>query len=655
MATKLRNSTPLPLKNVKINDNFWSKYVQLVRDVVIPYQWEALNDRVPDAEPSHAIKNFKIAAGLEEGEFYGMVFQDSDVAKWLEAVAFSLETKPDNELEKTADEVIGIIEKAQEEDGYLNTYFTVKERSKKWTNLHECHELYCAGHMIEAAVAYYNATGKRKLLDVVCRFADHIDTVFGPEPEKKKGYPGHQEIELALIKLYHVTKEERYLNLAKYFIDERGTKPYYFDVEWEKRGRISHWLGKVSNAPSTGSEYNQAHLPVREQSKATGHAVRGVYMYSGMADVAAETGDLELLEACKRLWNNTVSKQMYITGGIGSMAHGEAFSFDYDLPNDTVYAETCASIGLMFFANRMVHMDAKGEYADVMERALYNTVISGMSQDGKRFFYVNPLEVVPEGCQKNQTKFHVKPERQKWFGCACCPPNIARLLTSLGHYIYSVNDSTIYTHLYIGGEVETELMGSKVKITQETEYPWAEKIRMRISVEEQKEFSLALRIPGWCKKAAIKINGQVIDISSIIKDGYAALNRIWSNNDVVELLLAMPAQRIKTNPKVRENIGKVALQRGPVVYCLEEVDNGTNLQELALPKEANLEVNFDSELLGGVPTITAEAERTKHDNWEELYKADTQDEITTQKIKFIPYYAGANRNVGEMTVWVRER
>jgi Uncharacterized protein conserved in bacteria len=380
---KLIKSKPVSLKNVKIDDNFWSEYQKLVKEVVIPYQWEALNDNVPDADPSYAIKNFRIAAGEEQGEFGGMVFQDSDVAKWLEAVAYSLTINPDPELEALADKTIDLIAKAQQPDGYLNTYFTIKSPDKKWTNLQECHELYCAGHMMEAAAAYYHATGKKKLLDVMCRFADHIAAVFGVEPGKLKGYDGHQEIELALVKLYKATGNEKYLKLSKYFIDERGQEPYFFEEEWRKRNKISFWSNSVSEKPN--ESYHQSHKPVREQSEAVGHAVREVYMCTGMADIAAETGDKELFEACKRLWDNIVNRQMYITGGIGSTNHGEAFSFDYDLPNDTIYAETCASVGLIFFAHRMLQIEAKGNYADVMERALYNTVISGMAKDGRHF------------------------------------------------------------------------------------------------------------------------------------------------------------------------------------------------------------------------------------------------------------------------------
>lgn len=640
----------------KIKDNFWSKYDALVRDVVIPYQRDALNDRVADADPSAAIRNFRIAAGEEEGEFYGMVFQDSDVAKWLEAVAYSLENHPDPELEKEADEVIDLIGRAQQPDGYLNTFYIINGLENRWTNLHECHELYCAGHMIEAAVAYYEATGKRKFLDIVCKFADHIDSVFGPEDGKLKGYPGHQEIELALVKLFRVTKDKKYLNLAKFFLDERGKDPYYFDIEWEKRGKTSHWTGGKGTAPSKSKEYNQAHLPVREQTEAVGHAVRAVYMYTAMADVAMETGDEELLEACRRLWNNIVYKRMYITGAIGSQVHGEAFSFDYDLPNDTVYAETCAAIGLVFFASRMLEAEPKGQYADVMERALYNGVISGMSLDGKSFFYVNPLEVNPEACEKNGNFRHVKPVRQKWFGCACCPPNVARLLASLGHYIYGIKDNTVYTHLYIGSNTEADIDGTKVNISQETNYPWDGKVSITINLDGAKEFGLGLRIPGWCNEAKLSVNGQELDLASVTVDGYAIIKRKWQNGDRVELDLPMEPVRVRSNPLVRANIGKVAIQNGPIVYCLEEVDNGPNLHTVVLPKDSELEVSFREDLLGGVNIITAQGEKAKVETWgSELYKANASFEYQPAKLTFVPYYAWVNRQPGEMTVWIRER
>lgn len=469
------------LHQLKINDPFLGQYQRLVRDVVIPYQWDALNDRVAEAEPSHAIANFRIAAGLEQGEFYGMVFQDSDVAKWLEAVAWSLCQKPDAELEKTADEVIALVAAAQCEGGYLNTYFTVKAPAERWTNLAECHELYCAGHMIEAGVAYFQGTGKRRLLDVVCRLADHIDSVFGPGENQLHGYPGHPEIELALMRLYDVTQEQRYLNLVKYFIEERGAQPHFYDIEYEKRGRTSYWNTYGPAWMVKDKAYSQAHLPLAEQQTAIGHAVRFVYLMAGMAHLARLSCDEGKRQDCLRLWNNMAQRQLYITGGIGSQSSGEAFSSDYDLPNDTVYAESCASIGLMMFARRMLEMEADGHYADVMERALYNTVLGGMALDGKHFFYVNPLEVHPKTLAFNHIYDHVKPVRQRWFGCACCPPNIARVLTSLGHYIYTVRPDALLINLYVGNDVAIPVGDNILQLRISGNYPWHEQVKIEIT------------------------------------------------------------------------------------------------------------------------------------------------------------------------------
>lgn len=652
LFNKLRSSEPLELKDVRINHSFWSRYIKLVKDTVIPYQYDAIHDRIPDAEKSFAIRNFRIAAGLEDGEFGGMVFQDSDVAKWLEAVAFSLHTHPDPQLEQMADDVVDIIEKAQQPDGYLNTYFTIKEPDKRWTNLAECHELYCAGHMMEAATAYYQATGKRKLLDVMCRFADYIDTVFGPEPGKLKGYPGHQEIELALVKLYQVTGDDKYLKLSRYFLDERGQSPHYFDTEWEERGKTDFF----PEMRSYGKEYAQAHLPIRKQETAEGHAVRAVYMYSGMVDVADETGDAALFEVCKKLWDNIVDKRMYVTGGIGSLSYGERFTFDYDLPNDLAYAETCASIGLIFLAHRMLRMEPDRRYADVMERALYNTVLAGMSLDGTKFFYVNPLEVWPDACDKNHTRNHVKATRQKWFGCACCPPNVARLLSSLGQYIYTANSDTVYVHLYIGGEADLNMGGRNVRLVQETQYPVENKTALKLSLDAEHEFSVALRLPGWCPGADVKVNGQPVSVKGNQVNGYVKITRVWKDGDIVELEMEMPVQRMKAHPLVRENAGKVALQKGPFVYCLEQADNGAALQEIVLPQDAVLHSSFDPSLLGGVPVVRADARRLSESKWGgELYKADVKESYVQQSATFIPYYVWANREVGEMAVWIREQ
>ncbi|WP_248924136.1 glycoside hydrolase family 127 protein [Paenibacillus hamazuiensis] len=645
-------SKPLPLRQISIQDNFWSEYIRLVREVVVPYQWEALNDRIEGVEPSHAIRNFKIAAGLEKGSFYGMVFQDSDVAKWLEAVSYLLEAEANPELGRLADEVIEIIAKAQQADGYLNTYFTLKEPGGRWTNLAECHELYCAGHMIEAAVAYYSATGKSKLLEVACRLADCIDGAFGPEEGKIRGYDGHPEIELALIKLARTTNNETYAELSRFFVDERGKEPGFYELEFHRRGGTVHFpsLDMVHDRA-----YSQAHMPVRRQETAEGHAVRAVYLIAGMADVAAETGDLELLEACRRLWRNIVSKRMYVTGAIGSMAQGESFSLDYDLPGDTAYAETCASIGLIFLAHRMLQIEAKSEYADVMERALFNTVISGMSQDGRHFFYVNPLEVWPEACGKNKNLDHVKPQRQGWFGCACCPPNIARLLASLGQYVYTASENTVYAHLFIGSEAEFCMAdGHKVKLIQHSQLPWEGKVQFELVLENAVPFTLAVRVPDWCPEARLRINGDDWPSDPTV-DGYVRIVRNWQPQDVVELDLAMPVLRIKGHPLLRETAGKVALQRGPVVYCLEEADNGPNLHQFALPASSEPSAHFDRGLLRGLQIIQAAAERAVAEEWDQqLYKANEAVRTEPVTATFIPYFAWANRGLGEMTVWVRE-
>lgn len=649
---KTSYSKAVKLNSIKINDTFWTEYVNLTRDVVIPYQWEALNDSLPDTEPSHAIKNFMIAAKEEVGEFHGMVFQDSDVAKWLEAVGYSLSIHPNNDLELLADKVIDLIAKAQQDDGYLNTYFTIKEPGKRWTNLTDCHELYCAGHMMEAAVAYYEATGKRKLLDVMCKFADYIDSVFGTEKGKMRGYCGHQEIELALVKLYRVTGNKKYLNLAKYFIDERGQKPSYFEAEWEKRGRTSYWTNGAAS-PKQDEKYLQSHMPVREQVVAVGHAVRAVYIYSAMADIAMETGDNELLQVCQTLWDDMTKRQMYITGVIGSTVHGEAFTFAYNLPNDTVYAETCASIGLIFFAHRMLQIEAKSEYADVMERALYNTVIGSMSKDGKKFFYVNPLEVWPKASMEDPSKRHVKPERQKWFGCACCPPNVARLLTSLGQYIYTSNENNIYVHLYIGGEAKLEIGSSELRIVQETDYPWKGRIKLTIASDLDKSINICLRLPDWCKDVSIKVNDSYIKYDENIRDGYAVLNRIWKSGDKIEMNLAMVAELYHASPRVKANAGKVAIQRGPIVYCIEGIDNPGNLSALAINTKEALVEAYDKELLGGAVVIKGKAYRDKEDISENsLYRSYKGDQEIVD-IKAIPYYLWANRGLNEMMVWMR--
>jgi DUF1680 family protein len=462
--------------DIVINDQFWSAFMERVRATVIPYQWKALNDKVPGAEPSYCVRNFKLAAELTHPEldygvprdsgFGGMVFQDSDLAKWIEAAAYSLAWHPDGELEQTLDETIDLICQAQQDDGYLNTYYIITGPEKRFTNLRDNHELYCLGHFIEAAAAYYETTGKRKLLDAMIRYVDCVDTHIGAEEGKLHGYPGHEIVEMALVRLYALTRDEKHLRLAQYFIDQRGQPPLYFAEEAGRNGNASAWQDSYMKL-----QYYQAGKPVREQNAAEGHAVRAVYLYSGMADVARLTGDKELFAVCKTLCANITKKQMYITGAIGQSAYGEAFSYDYDLPNDTAYAETCAAIGLAFFARRMASIEPKAEYTDVLEKTLFNSIISGMALDGESFFYVNPLEALPQASLKDRRMRHITIERQKWFGCACCPPNLARIIASLGAYVHSAGTDTVYTHLYLGSEAGFSFAGGGLKMNNRRASP----------------------------------------------------------------------------------------------------------------------------------------------------------------------------------------
>lgn len=659
------------IRQVTITSGLFGRISKLVKEQVIPYQWEILNDTAKDAVadhsienfsvaageeeeyPSHCIANFKIAAGLEQGKFYGMVFQDSDLAKWLEAVSYRLMSDPDEELEATVDATVDLIGKAQQADGYLNTYFTIQEPGKRFTNLCECHELYCAGHMIEAAVAYYRATGKKKLLEIMCRMADLIDHTFGPEEDKLHGYPGHEEIELALVKLYEVTGTERYLNLAKYFIDERGKQPLYFDIEFEKRNHASHfsYLYPPFGMYSCGRKYGQYHLPIREQKEFVGHAVRCMYMASGAVDVAKYTHDAELFQVCKGLYENMASRRMYITGGIGSTAKQEMFTADYDLPNDIVYGETCASIGLMFFTKRLLEVEQDSRYADTMERALYNTCIAGMSLDGKRFFYVNPLEVDPVLSRENPDRKHVLPVRPAWFGCACCPPNLSRMITSLPEYLYLIRDNSLYVNLYIENQAQLALRDVTLNLSLKTQLP--EDGHVVLHPHAAGSYTLYLRIPDWSRgQWSLRINGRLFHAP--LEQGYAMIKRDWLEGDSVSLELDMRPKRMYANPKVSKDVGKVALQRGPMVYCLEEVDNGKGLQQIYLPKDAEITAVPMPDKLMGIVELRCRGKKLTAAAEEALYASEPQFQWEDVDLRFIPYYAWANRGENEMTVWVHE-
>ena len=634
----------VPISDYRIDDSFWKQKIDMIHDTAIPYQWNVLNDRIKDAAPSHCIENFRIAAGLSKGEFQGRVFQDSDAYKWLETVGYILKRYQDPELMKTADGLIDLIVSAQQPDGYLDTYYIINGLDKRFTNVANNHELYCAGHMIEAAVAYYQGTGKRRLLDAAIRLAGCIDGRFGAEPGKLHAYPGHEILEMALVRLYHVTGEERFLNLAEYFINERGRSPLYFEEEQRKYGYPFFWKDSYFQY-----QYYQAGKPVREQLAAEGHAVRAVYLYSGMAAVAREKRDAGLHQACVRLMDDIVDRQMYITGAIGQAEYGESFTFDYDLPNDTIYGETCAAIGLVFFARRMLEIAPSRKYADVIERVIYNGSISGMSAEGTRFFYVNPLEVDPEACVKDEGKRHVKPERQKWFSCACCPPNLARLIASISSYASTRNDRQLFLHQYFGGTLRTGFGNSSLQI--KSGFPWDGKVAVTVS-GETKSYDLVLRVPGWCTGYTLKINGEEADVPE--REGYLSISRSWAEGDRIDLDFEMPVLVNYAHPSVREDVGKIAVSRGPVVYCLEEADNGKNLHRVFLNPGAEFAARQD-DMLGGCVTLESDVSVLKDDGWGgSLYRAGARPEFEARRAKWIPYYLWANRGVGEMLVWVHD-
>jgi DUF1680 family protein len=582
------------------------------------------------------------------------MFWDSDTGKWLEAVANSLATHPDPELEQYADEIIERVARAQQADGYLNTYFTVIEPELKWRNLRDWHEMYNAGHMIEGAVAYYQATGKRAILDVVARFADHIEATFGPREGQKRGYPGHPELELALVKLYHATGEKRYLDLATYFIDERGQQPHYFDLEARERG------DDPANFWAKTYRYCQAEEPIRQQEMAVGHSVRACYLYAGVADIALETGDPELLQVSRRLWDDLTRHQMYITGGLGPARSNEGFTFAYDLPNETAHAETCASLALVFWAIRMFHLDPDGRYIDVLERAMYNGVLSGVSYQGDQFFYGNPLASYPNVSPMRQLSvIGEEPQyyrREDWFDCPCCPPNLARTVAAIQTYFYSVSpNNRLYVHLYNDNLAHFDLNGSHVHLEQQTNYPWDGNVHIRLETEQPVSFELALRVPGWCRSFSVAVNGEAQPLQP--ENGYVVIAREWQNGDSVVLTLDMPVERIAANPLIREDAGQIALQRGPLVYCLEEIDNGAHLANVVIPKDAAFSVEFDGDLFGGVAVITGEAVRLEPASWPgEMYQPQAILQYTQTKfpLRAIPYYLWANRQEGEMRVWIRE-
>ncbi|MBI2914716.1 MAG: glycoside hydrolase family 127 protein [Firmicutes bacterium] len=626
--------TPVAFPRVEIDDGFWATRMRTNREVTIDAQYKHCKStgRIDGIDP-------QFRPGDRDAHH---CFWDSDVAKWIESASYTLAVHPDSELDRRLDEVIEKFGKLQTEDGYANSWFTSVEPEKRWTNLRDMHELYCAGHLIEAAVAHHQATGKSNLLDIVCRYADCIDGVFGREQGKRRGYCGHPEIELALVKLHRHTGNERYLRLAEYFVDERGSQPYYFDIEAEERGE-KPWSLFDERMGSRKYEYCQAHTPVRDQAAVTGHAVRAMYLYCAMADVAKEIADRSLLEACRRLWDSVSVKRMYVTGGIGPSGQNEGFTFEYDLPEESAYCETCAAIGLTLWSHRMLHLEGDGRYADVMERTLYNGTISGVSLSGDRFFYVNPLASLG------------RHQRQDWFGCACCPGNISRLIAGVGGYAYSEGPDEAWVHLWLQGSADLDVGSTRVRLEQQTDYPWDGTVKLTVRLEKPTVFSLILRIPGWCRGPEAAIDGRRLDLSRLTQKGYARIEREWRDGEAIHLNLPMPVERIYAHPSVRMANGKVALQRGPVIYCIEEVDNRVvPLNKISLPRSSQFAATYHPDLLGGIVVVTGAAEVMEDSGWEGMLYRDRPGTTKPCTVSAVPYCVWGNRDPGQMLVWLRE-
>lgn len=654
MITREKNR----LKKIEITSPFWKQYRELIVDEVLPYQWEVMNDSADinithepggndeHQEHSHAIQNLEIAAGLKKGTHNGYTFQDTDVYKWLEAAAYSLRYQPNEELQTITDRLIDLIEEAQEEDGYLVTFFQIEAPERKFARLKQSHELYTMGHYMEAAVAYYDVTQNQKALSIAIKMADCLVEHFGHGADQIPGYDGHPEIELALARLYEATEKQAYLTLAEFFINERGQDDF-FDRQIQKDGFERDLIDGMRNFPLS---YYQAAEPVREQATAEGHAVRVVYLCTGMAQVARLTGDKSLLATCQRFWNNIVKQKMYITGGIGSTNIGEAFTGNYDLPNDTMYGETCASVGMAFFAQEMLKLETKGEYGDVLEKELFNGIISGISLDGTHFFYVNPLQADQEISSHNPSREHVLNKRAEWFGCACCPSNVARLIASVDRYIYTVKDETILSHQFISNMATFE---NGIAIQQTSNYPWEGMVSYTIENNSAEAQQIGIRIPEWSqKKAQLLIDG--VEKRLQVIDGFVYLE-IPTGTTTLQLTLDMSVKKYQANEKVVYNFGKVAIQRGPLVYCVEETDQTTDVWKYTLTKEGQFRYVFEADLLGGVGAIYADAQLPETAHTDALYQEYRTPQFKETQVKLIPYYAWANRTSENMEVWINQQ
>lgn len=628
---------PVRFVDVRLEGDFWKERLDTVLKTTILSQHRKLGEyglleslKLP--QPPPPLRFPRHANG-----FTVQVFWDSDVGKWIEAASYALSHRRDADIEARIEAIVDDFEKAQAPDGYLNCWYLGHEPEKRFSNLRDNHELYNAGHMLEGAIAYFETTGRRRWLGIMERYIDHIRSVFGPEPGKRRGYDGHQEIEIALIKLYRLTGERKHLDFATYLINERGRQPHYFDIEREEREKKG-W--ETQRYVQGNYEYSQSHKPVREQSKVVGHAVRAMYMYTAMADLAAELGDADLKRACETLWNDVMITKMYVTAGLGPSAHNEGFTHDYDLPNETAYAETCASVALIFWAQRMLHLDLDGKYADVLELALYNGALSGLSRDGTHYFYANPLES------------NGSAERWEWHTCPCCTMNVSRLVASVGGYFLSTAPDGLAFHIYGGISATREVAGTKVAIREASNYPWSGDISISIDPAEAKAFDVKLRIPGWARSHTIKVNGQAVTTAPV--NGYVTINRTWQKGDTIALDLPMPPERLYANPGVIMDAGRVALKRGPLVYCVEEADNpGGIVQRLKLPRDSELKSTTRADLFGGAVTLSAKARAIDTSDWKDLYRTAPSKEGEAT-LTALPYYLWANRGKGSMVVWIPE-
>ena len=647
---------------VTITSKFWNRYRKMTVSNALPYQWRALNDEVPvdvpegaswgenGAQFSHSLRNLRIAAGRESGKFSGQPFQDTDVSKWLEAASYALRLKDENidvdELEANVNEAIELFEAAQDKDGYLDTKFELDlPAEQRFKGLRWSHELYTMGHFIEAAVANYESTGSRRALDIAERAAACIERNFGDGAGQVHGPDGHPEIELALARLYEATGEKRWLNLAAWFIRVRGIDPEFFD-EQDKAGGPQFY--KDLHMPL---KYFVVDGPTLDLEKADGHAVRLIYMATAIAKVGRLLNDEKMLACAERLWKNIVDHRMYVTGAVGSCQVGESFSFDDDLPNDLVYGETCASVGMLFYGKALMETKPRGSVADVMELQLFNGMLSGMQLDGTRYFYVNPLEADPVASAGNPVKHHILTRRAGWFDCACCPANLVRLITSLDRYLYTVKADTIYAHQFVANKADFG-DGFVVEQTQAgEEYPWSGDITFRVSNPNKLPKRLAVRIPEWSAKWDLEVNGNPVKLESA--DGFVSVD-VSSETTEIHLVLDMSVRRVRASLNVRADIGKLAVARGPIVFCMEQCDNEGPLWVDGMAVDSPVEERYDAKLLEGVEVLTVKGSRLESQHAGQYYTADAPLGEHEEKLTMIPYYAWCNRSEGQMQVWTRE-